>query len=119
MCRIHYDRSSDKGLDQLPGLADCIRTFFPTVSILQDVDQGCCLLPVKEIDYADKIIVVVETGVHCAGLSSRSANTRALPTPTEEVHWSIPREQVAKEERIAEDDGLGKSFVEGLHCGVG
>ena len=101
---IHYDWSSNEGLNQLTGLAYCNRTLFPRVSILQNLYHWCCLLLLKEIDDANKVIEVLEPRIYRSSLFPRFANTLTLPAPTQQVHWSMSRDQVAEKDCAAEAD---------------
>ena len=104
VCSVQKYRCPDESLDQIPRLADCSRAHLPRVSILQKVYHGRSLFSLKEIDYADKVIEELESGVHCPGLVSSPADALALPASSKQVHRSMTCDEVAQEEGAAEAD---------------
>ena len=98
VCCVEEYWSSQKRLHQMSSLLHCCSAALARVRVFQQVNEGGRLFPLEEVDDGDQVEKILETGIFCSLLLASPAHTLALPRATKEIHRTMARDQVAKEE---------------------
>ena len=88
------------------------RAILPRVSVLQNVDEGRCLLPLEEVDNPHRVVEEGKARIHGAQLAACSTYALALPAPSQQIHRPIGGYRSGKEQRADGRDGLWQPLIE-------
>ena len=100
VCRVEEDWGTQKSLQKILGILNCLRAAFFGVGVLQNVDQRRRLLALKEVD-GHHVEDEPESGVMYSLVVSSPANALALPTGTQHVNRAVFGHQVGEKGWVA------------------